>query len=269
MRMRDNMHVLSSRLLHLQATTAAQCKRLLHACLLFSRRASSTGVTANDWLFRPLASDVDITVPTYIKDHVACELERFREHRKPKTTSSVVPSGVLVPLCVCNDRLSLLYTRRTSNVASHRRQVSFPGGMYEEGDVDLVRTALRETEEEIGIDRSSVDVWGNMPRMMASGRKSAVPVVGFVGNVTLDELKTNRDEVESVFAVSLLRLSDPLLRVTTKFRQGYEMPVFLGGQYRVWGLTAIITDYLLHVLCGAEIESRNIQSMKCWDDRQK
>ena len=60
-------------------------------------------------------------------------------------------SGVLVPLFVRDGMLWVVFTRRTDTVEHHRGQISFPGGAEEPGDEDLSRTALRETEEELGV----------------------------------------------------------------------------------------------------------------------
>lgn len=222
----------------------------------------STSTISSDPLLDPGArNNHDLST---VREQAVSTLQRFEAFRKQNGTKSTVTSGVLVPICVFDDRLSLLYTLRSGTVASHRRQVSFPGGMYDKGDGDLVATALRETEEEIGLHPSVVDIWGNMHPLMAGSGKLVIPTIGFIGNVRLEELRTNPDEVDTVFVISLGRLLDPTLRYSTKFRQGYSMPVFLGGQYRVWGVTSVITDYLLHVICGSEIISQNIKSRKFW-----
>ena len=202
-----------------------------------------------------------------MKDYTASELQRFESFRNPKdvnTTGGGYSSGVLVPLCIFDSRISLLYTLRTGIVASHQRQVSFPGGKYDRGDEDLVATALRETEEEIGVPSSSVDVWGNLHPVLAGSGKTIVPVVGFIGHVKPEELRTNPDEVDSVFIIPLERLLDPVLRGSTKFRMGYVLPAFLGGQYRVWGVTAIITEYILHAMFGHDLTGQNLPSRKFW-----
>ena len=75
---------------------------------------------------------------------------------------------MLIPLCVKDGDVCLLYTKRSAGLRKHGREVSFPGGRADAGDTDAVETALRETEEEMGIARSDVDVWGSMKEISAS-----------------------------------------------------------------------------------------------------
>lgn len=220
-----------------------------------------TSAIASDLLLGHLTEN-DESLMLEMKDHAASKLQRFTDFRKPNGKNTV--SGILAPLCIYNSQLSLLYTLRTGTVASHQRQVSFPGGKHDKGDADLVATALRETEEEIGFPSSFVDVWGNMHPVLSGTRKTIIPVVGYIGHVIPEELKTNPDEVDSVFVIPMERLLDPGLRSSTKFRMGYALPAFLGGQYRVWGVTAVITEYILHVMFGCDLTSLNIPSRKFW-----
>jgi 8-oxo-dGTP pyrophosphatase MutT (NUDIX family) len=72
----------------------------------------------------------------------------------------LLPAGVLAPVFLAGGEVSLLFTRRTMNLKDHQGQISFPGGVKDPGDPDLLATALRETEEEIGLTPAEVEVVG-------------------------------------------------------------------------------------------------------------
>ncbi|CAB3380157.1 Hypothetical predicted protein [Cloeon dipterum] len=89
-------------------------------------------------------------------------------------------AAVLVPLCLVDGNLSLLYTVRSANLRTNRGEVSFPGGMQDSTDSSLVETALRETEEELGIKSSSIDIWSAANFVPTySGKVAVMPVLGY------------------------------------------------------------------------------------------
>ncbi|XP_019628075.1 PREDICTED: nucleoside diphosphate-linked moiety X motif 8-like isoform X2 [Branchiostoma belcheri] len=187
-----------------------------------------------------------------LEENKSRTLERIPKMRSIVTNEKVtVGAAVLVPLCTVNGVPSVLFTLRSSRLRSHRGEVSFPGGMCDSTDRDVVHTALRETEEELGIPSSTVDVWG--PLKPIPDRKNTMTVVAVLGNVgELDptKLKLSPREVAEVFTLSFSHLLDPAhQRYTTVKRRhdnySYTMPVWLGGPHRVWGLTAIMLDQVL------------------------
>ncbi|CAH1239443.1 NUDT8 [Branchiostoma lanceolatum] len=179
-------------------------------------------------------------------------LEMIPKMRSIVTNEKVtVGAAVLVPLCTVKGVPSVLFTLRSSRLRSHQGEVSFPGGMCDSTDRDVVHTALRETEEELGIPSSSVDVWGSLkPIPDRRNTMTVVAVLGNVGEVDPAKLKVSPREVAAVFPLSFSHLLDPARqRYTTMKRHhdnySYTMPVWLGGSHRVWGLTAIMLDQVL------------------------
>lgn len=172
------------------------------------------------------------------------------EQMKPLRLKDPMPekqAAVLVPLCFVNGELSLLYTVRSTNLRTNRGEVSFPGGMQDKEDEDLVHTAVRETEEELGISSKQVDVWGKANLIGTySGKVAVLPVIGFIGDIDVSSLKTNAQEVETVFTMTLRELCDPTVCRHTQFRsRTLVLPMFVGPKHKVWGLTAVITHIFL------------------------
>ncbi|XP_033642548.1 nucleoside diphosphate-linked moiety X motif 8-like [Asterias rubens] len=134
----------------------------------------------------------------------------------------------------------------------------FPGGLKEDGDKDVTETALREMNEEIGVNPKDVDVWGKLiPLPNRTGDALATGVVAFIKNVDASKLneQCNKKEVELVFTVPISELCDPTNNSYTRFdppkstKKGpYTMPVFKGSGFHIWGLTALFTDMTLRAL---------------------
>ncbi|KAF2897963.1 hypothetical protein ILUMI_08215 [Ignelater luminosus] len=169
-------------------------------------------------------------------------------------------AAVLIPLCVVDKKVSLLYTLRAPHLKTHRGQVSFPGGMMDSKDRTLEDTALRETREELGLDEKKVRIWGRGQLIVTRGDMSVLPVIGEIKKeLCLDSLKVNQGEVEQVFTVTLEELCNPKRMGYTQFREGFSTPVFMVGPKKIWGLTALITNAFLKSLLPSSAYSHRIK----------
>ncbi|XP_006980584.1 mitochondrial coenzyme A diphosphatase NUDT8 [Peromyscus maniculatus bairdii] len=162
-------------------------------------------------------------------------------------------AAVLVPLCLVRGVPALLYTLRSRRlVGKHKGEVSFPGGKCDPDDQDVIHTALRETREELGLEVPKEHVWGVLQPVYDRRKATVVPVLANVGPLDLQNLRPNPEEVDEVFELSLAHLLQTQNQGYTHFCQGghfrYTMPVFLHGPHRVWGLTAVITEFTLKLL---------------------
>ncbi len=148
------------------------------------------------------------------------------------------PAAVLVPL-VEREELTVLLTQRTDRLHHHAGQISFPGGRVEAGDAGPVETALRETEEEVGLDRRHVQVAGYLDGYETGTGFHITPVVGFV--MPEFELTLDAFEVAEAFEVPLSFIFDPSnhqrhSRIYNGTRRNYfAMPY---GDFYIWGATA-------------------------------
>ena len=158
-------------------------------------------------------------------------------------------AAVLVPIIAHPGGLTVLFTQRTAHLKAHSGQVSFPGGRSEPSDASAEDTALRETEEEIGLARGRVEVIARLPEYFTRTGFRVTPVVGLVQPPLA--LSPDPSEVESVFEVPLAFLLDSRNhKRQTREYQGrtvgfYEMPY--GDRY-IWGATAGMIVNLYHVL---------------------
>jgi 8-oxo-dGTP pyrophosphatase MutT (NUDIX family) len=151
----------------------------------------------------------------------------------------VTEAAVMLPLVPRPSGLQVLLTQRTAHLADHAGQISFPGGRVEPTDTSREETALRETEEEIGLARDRVKILGRLPDYDIPTGFRITPVVGWAEPPF--ELKLDAFEVAAVFEVPLSHFLD-----LTRFqRREYEfrgrhrhyMAVPFEGRY-IWGATA-------------------------------
>jgi len=158
--------------------------------------------------------------------------------QRPQEKRELLPAAVLVPI-VQRSVPTVLLTRRTDHLPRHAGQVSFPGGRAHEGDVSLVETALRETQEETGIDPSFVTILGFLDAYETGTGYAILPVVGMLHEGFA--LTPDANEVAHVFEVPLDFLLDPSNRqMTTRDFQGRSRTFYsftYDGHY-IWGATA-------------------------------
>lgn len=178
------------------------------------------------------------------------------ESRVYDASQGLRDAAVLIPLVEREDGLSVLLTQRNANLSAHAGQISFPGGRSEEGDIDRVDTALRETEEEVGLVRTHIEVVGMLPDYITGTGFHVCPVVGLVRGEFV--LRPDAGEVAEVFEVPLAFLMDPshhqrrLFRWVDGERSFYAMPYPRegGGHRFIWGATAGMLRNLYHLLAA-------------------
>ena len=155
-------------------------------------------------------------------------------------------AGVLVPLVIGGRKPELLFTKRTDEVESHKGQISFPGGMTDTGDADIVETALREAKEELGITASAVTVRGILDDLAVPSGFIITPVVGTLE--ALPPLTPNPAEVAEAFTVPLEFFCNPKNgRSEMRELHGMKREVWFYDhrEHTIWGATAMIVRSLV------------------------
>lgn len=209
-----------------------------------------------------------VTVPIWTDG--VLDTERLRKALASRARRSIRIEGfresaVLVPLVfppggegegVIIPAPELLFIVRQAGLPTHAGQIAFPGGKREPDDASLEETALRESDEELGLRRASVDVLGRLDDVPTPAGFVITPVVGVVRG-PIELLLQGREVAESFYA--------PLPVLPGIYRAGgerewlghrYQMHEFLHGERRIWGATATIVYELLHIVGAAREPQR-------------
>ncbi len=187
-----------------------------------------------------------------------------KEKSFPFSVEGLSPASVLVLLHEVEDQLSVLLTKRSHEVLHHKGQVCFPGGVSDAGDNDLWQTALRESQEEIGIEGRCVTYLGELKPLVTPSGFLVHPYVGFTE--WKGPWKPNPREIAEIFSVPIAHFVQPenfrLVRrhyslpdnsiipgeLKNYFARGYDDPLFTFGPHEIWGATGRILVELLEVV---------------------
>uniref|UniRef100_A0A8C5QM63 Nudix hydrolase domain-containing protein n=1 Tax=Leptobrachium leishanense TaxID=445787 RepID=A0A8C5QM63_9ANUR len=179
--------------------------------------------------------------------------QRCRDVLSRTEVPELASAGVLVTLCSLKGVPSFLYTLRSSQLRGrHKGDVSFPGGKRDATDRNIIYTALREAQEELRVTLTPASAWGAMKPIMDWTGMTIVPVLANIGPLEDLAVAPNPDEVESILTLPISQACTDVCRGYTYFRQrgrySYTLPVFRLKEYKVWGLTAMMTDSALSLL---------------------
>ena len=193
--------------------------------------------------------------------------------KKRVKNSTIKPLGVkakfavLIPIINLNDKLHLLYEIRSEEIGTQPGEVSFPGGRIEKGETAR-QAAVRETEEELGLDKTQIEVIGQMDYLIPPFNIALYPFTGQLKIESLDELDINPAEVKEIFTVPLnfFLENEPETHVVNcrheinenfpyhlirngkeyDWREGeYPVNFYKYKDYVIWGMTARFTTNLI------------------------
>ena len=172
--------------------------------------------------------------------------------RRPRVTAAdegLMPAAVMLLLYPKDGEFCVLLNQRSMTVEHHKGEMSFPGGARDPEDTDFEDTALRETEEEMGIDRHDITILG---RLDDNVTRSNFLVKVFVGTIPYPyEFKPSSHEIAEVVEIPLSVLRDPAtLRWDSRIENGERIAVRSYGyqQHLVYGATAKILDQFLETI---------------------
>lgn len=154
-------------------------------------------------------------------------------------------AAVLIPLVPNGNGWSLLFSRRSANLAAHSGQIAFPGGGVESGE-SLEAAAVREADEEVGIGAEHIELIGRLDDLVTNSGFLVAPFVGIIDERVDYVLQAS--EVDEVFEVpieALLQVAQPEVRYVTFRRKSYPAYFYRYEQHEIWGLTGRILKHFL------------------------
>jgi 8-oxo-dGTP pyrophosphatase MutT (NUDIX family) len=166
-------------------------------------------------------------------------------------------AAVLIPLHLRDGSQCVVLTKRTDLVEHHKGEISLPGGAMDTADNDILTTALRETEEEIGVDRSHVEILGSLDDIVTISNFVVTPVVGVISQSPYP-FTIHPDEVAELIEIPLDHLTEPAnLTEEPRERDGvqYLNYIYRYRRHEVWGATGrILHQYIDLLKAGLQLE---------------
>lgn len=160
-----------------------------------------------------------------------------------------LPAAVLIPIIKRQDEIYVILTRRSLELKVHSGQIAFPGGRYDEGDGNLVNTALREAFEEIGLEPQYVKPIAKGGNYLSGTNYIISPIIGLVHENA--NFKANRDEVDEIFEIPFNYLFDKKNHEIRNYMIAGVERYFYAINYQkyfVWGVTAGLISSLCNML---------------------
>jgi 8-oxo-dGTP pyrophosphatase MutT (NUDIX family) len=164
--------------------------------------------------------------------------ERLKSYNAKKVEcASTIMAGVVIPLFEKDSDFFFLLTKRSDTVRFHRGEVSFPGGMYEEADGNIMNTALRECGEEIGVKRDDVEIIGRLDDVYTLTGFVITPYVGVIPYPY--DFRTNPEEVAYIITLpyTFLKEANPVQEVTRHNGKTQKVQSLHYNGDQIWGAT--------------------------------
>lgn len=159
------------------------------------------------------------------------------------------PSAVLMPFFLEDNEIKVLFTIRHKDLKHHKGEISFPGGKKDDEDKDLIETALRETKEEVGIDRNQITILGQIDDLFTLTRYIVTPYVGIIKGKF--KITTSDKEVFRVIKVPLSIFGKNGFFQEEGWEQnGMSHPIFYYYWRKniIWGATAYMMNQFMEIM---------------------
>ena len=190
-------------------------------------------------------------------DDVIARLKRILSEREVRVFSiqpNLTRAAVLVPLLCKEGSYHILFTKRSDSVRHHKGEISFPGGARDASDADMMRTALREAYEEIGVREKDVEILGRLDDVVTMSDYRVSPFVGVIPYPYA--LTPSTDEIaELIFLPLKCFFKDGVLGedFRTYGDRTEKVPIYHSGEHIIWGATARILRQFLEIISREEL----------------
>ena len=175
--------------------------------------------------------------------------ERLAQHRPRRINQPDLKEAAVLIAITAEDQPRLVLTQRSESVSTHRDEVAFPGGKRDPEDSSIVHTALREAEEEIGLQAHQVQVIGELDQVVSRFGFLITPVLAVIP-AELEHV-ANLAELDTIFEVPLEFFGRPPEEFFEKER--FRIPTYDYEGFRIWGITAMIIAEMLNNIWECEI----------------
>ena len=179
---------------------------------------------------------------------------------------SLWPAAVMILLYERDGEEHLLFQVRTQQVEHHKGEISLPGGARDPEDDSLLVTALRETEEEIGVERGHIEVFGRLDDAPTRSNFVMSPFVGAINAPAPYPFAFAEIEVAELLEVPLGRLLSGEALEWTEPRPGMRMPAFRHGEHLIFGATARVIDGFVRLI-GPALGADPLPTGDAWPSR--
>ncbi len=200
---------------------------------------------------KELKIELENTLPGYDAHLEMMPESRIRAMHTIKNYDNARKSGVLILFYPDNKSIKTVFILRPEYDGVHSSQVAFPGGKFEEKDIDIVNTALREANEEVGIVVSDVEIIGKLSEIYIPPSNFLVqPVIGFATQKPI--FKKDTKEVAEIIEVDIAQLLDAsnktMREIILSNNLKIKAPCYLINEQIIWGATAMIVSELIVIL---------------------
>jgi len=181
-----------------------------------------------------------------------CVCSTFSSYNRFKIDVPRRQAAILVPLYFFDKEWYIIFTKRTNHLPYHSGEISFPGGSREKHDSSKKETALRETEEEIGIPKNAMTILGKLDDQLSVADINVTPYIAKITDLNiLKHMKPQESEVEEIFQVPLhffYRKSTFWQENWIRNKQSHKVYFYNFNGRIIWGLTARVVKNLIEIL---------------------